>query len=272
MLIYCKHIFYKKEKMMKIFLTFCMLSIFAIMIDAQSKDLHKSKSPENCIAKSAQAYNETDTNNNITKYDTLICAKYTHNTNNSTLDNKKKSFWKKVFSWDAETFNFWIVIVGAFQFLVLCVQGFLLGVTIRGEKTSKRPYVFITIDGPLQITPDQCDYKLILKNHGETAAIITSVNYACDFQIKNINDYSIPNGSIVLGPKESRTLTLSKPITSKDIDDVYRGIIKFFCYGRIGYKDIFSKKHMTIYCYEFDPIKGRERFFATKNKEWNRYT
>ena len=250
-----------------------MLSTFATVKDAQSKDLNIPKSPANSIIKATQSHNDTNTNTDDAKYDTLICKKYTRDSNNRTTDNKNKNFWEKIFNWDIETFNFWIVIVGAFQFLILCIQGILLWITIRGDKLSKRPYVFIKVQRDVFEFENRIDYKVVLKNHGETAAIIKSINILCDTTIYDTSIKLIDDGSVVLGPGEDRPFEYFREFDSKDMININNGNIKLFCYGKIGYRDIFGVFHRTKFCWETQTRDNcRVAFYPSPNKKWNKYT
>jgi len=193
--------------------------------------------------------------------------------NEKTSDNKKNHGYGKTIEEKTLDTNQWMVGVGILQLIVFIFQGWILLITIRGEKLSKRPYIFITVKGGVNnVATNRFDYKVTLKNHGQTTAIIKSVNIICDFRIVKTPISPIDDGIIVIAPGEDKLFDIWRIFDEREINAI-EGVNKIvYCFGRIGYKDIFGVTHYTKFCWEYQPRDGAKTFYPSKNRNWNKYT
>jgi len=152
--------------------------------------------------------------------------------------------------------------------------------TVKTLQDSDRPYIFVRVKGGIgHITGDnfaRCQCTYTLTNHGKTPALLTSVradiwygDAPSPFGQEAPKSY-IARGGEVLNAGEDQPLLVERNTELVDAQLIYVGQKRLFCYGIIGYEDVFRVPHFTKFCWEYQhtPVKG---FYASP-PELNDYT
>jgi len=273
---------------------FVAILIFSLLINAQSSEPVKAppmirvnpatveKPHTNPSPSSNQIKNDSNKENKIaqsisisaSKIDTAIGSINCYEKTNKKDSKSKTDFWLAVFTG-------LLVAVGLMQFVTFLWQGIQLRKsvivtekTIQHQIVSERPNIFIKVQGRIDAMNNQCEYKEIAHNHGKTAAIFISFGVICDFVPIDIDIFKseIIKGSVVIGPGENREFKYMKVLKSEEITNINAVKNKLFCYGIVGYEDVFKISYYTNFCWEYK-IDGNWRSFCpSDNKEMNKYT
>jgi hypothetical protein len=172
---------------------------------------------------------------------------------------------------------------------------------------SDRPYIFVEVTGDIQkeIRPAETAYidargavrirekgqiaasafwacrgECSLKNDGKTPAILTNIIAKLWWgnltdtppSIDEPIDDSIPRGGTVIDAGQTKPFPVGREMDESEARNIEGANRRLFCYGWIGYEDIFRVRHFTKFCWEFQNRVSERGFFLSPSKELNDYT
>jgi hypothetical protein len=186
-------------------------------------------------------------------------------------------------------YAWYLAIITGVLAIVAVYQGIQMRRSVKSQIHAERAYIFVTVKPhpeskqgqPIEgIKEGVNQAKITVTNHGKTPAILTKVNYSLviinneqiDKELTKMQNSSyaskvVPE-TMVIASNRFQPITVDCEISTKDKLVSYSNILFYTCFGRIAYKDVFNKTHITIFCWKhngtfFEPDPNLKRHKRT---------
>jgi len=148
---------------------------------------------------------------------------------------------------------------------------------------TERAFIFVTVEfkgGNMSTLEDghHCGtFVAKITNYGKTPALLSKLYFEqvvqADFPAKftETPDTNFPPGCAI-GVGSQELVSCSFKINPADFTKIESNEIKWFCYGRVEYTDVFSNLHKTGFCYEYFRQGSYGGLNITRNNELNYYS